>query len=158
MTRWNIAEDRAQELSRLAAGRPGWAIAASQNQELEAQRAAWFQIMAALCESGPAQRLKSAAKLAHDTENLDELLSVWLLWWREILLSSEGYSLPSSQQSGKRDQYIRQIQPSAARQVIEHIQEALRQLEQNANPRLVLETLLLELPPLQPGAELPTRR
>jgi DNA polymerase-3 subunit delta' len=156
--RWDLSPERAQELSTLAAGRPGWAIAASQNPELEEERASWFQSMAALCESGPTQRIKMAAKLVHDTEKLDELLAVWLLWWRELLLLREGYRPPTSQESSQRDQYVRQIQPAEARRVIEQIQEALRQLEQNANPRLVLENLLLELPSFQSGKETPARR
>jgi len=155
VTRWNIPQERAQELSLLAAGRPGWAITASQNQELEAQRSSWFQIMATLCESGPTQRIKIAAQVVHDTEHLGDILSVWILWWREALLSSEGYHLPRSLEGHKRDQYTRQLEPLAARRVIEQIQEAQRQLEQNANPRLVLETLLLELPSLQDGKKLP---
>jgi DNA polymerase-3 subunit delta' len=158
MERWNIDEQRAQELSLLSAGRPGWAIAATQNHELEEQRASWLQSMATLCESGPTQRIKIAARLAHDTEKLDELLSVWLLWWRELLLASEGYKLPRGQESSQRDRYVRQIKPAAARHVIEQLQEALLHLKQNANPRLVLETFLLDLPTFQPGEKMPARR
>lgn len=158
MTRWNIARERAQELSTLAAGRPGWAITASQNQELEEQRSSWFQLMVTLCESGPTQRIKIAAQVARDSEHLDDLLSAWLLWWREALLSSEGYNLPRSLESSKRNQYISQPEPLAARRVIDQIQEAQRQLEQNANPRLVLETLLLELPSFQHSDKLPAHR
>ncbi len=146
--RWDISPERARKLSILAAGRPGWAINASQHEELEEERTSWFQSMAALCESGPTQRLKIAAKLLHDTEKLDELLSVWLIWWRELLLASEGYQPPASQENSQRERFGRQVQPAEARRVIEHIQEAMRQLEQNANPRMVLETLLLELPSL----------
>jgi DNA polymerase III subunit delta' len=149
VSRWNIAPERAHELSILAAGRPGWAIAATQNEELEEQRASWFQEMTTLCESGPTQRIKIAAKLVHDVEHLDELLSVWLLWWRESLLASEGYHLPKSLDSDKREQYARRVSPPVARYIIGQIQEGLRQLEQNANPRFVLESLLLELPSFQ---------
>jgi DNA polymerase-3 subunit delta' len=158
ITRWNIAAKRAQELSILSAGRPGWAIAASQHPELEEQRASWFQIMATLCESGPTQRIKIAAKLAQETDTLAELLSVWVFWWRDVLLSSEGYNLPASQENKKREQYVRLVQPVLARQMIEHIQEALQQLEQNANPRLVLEALLLELPSFRQEEKIPTQR
>ncbi len=148
VTQWHIPEERAATISALAAGQPGWAIAASQNQALQEERVVWLQIMSTLCESGPAERIKIAAKLAHDTEQLSELLAIWLIWWREMLLSSEGYlhaDIPGDIQIGK---YTQRIQSTTARQVIEQIQEALRQLEQNANPRLVLETLLLALPSL----------
>lgn len=94
--------------------------------------------------------MKLAAKLVHDTEKLDELLAVWLIWWRELLLASEGYTLPGGQDARQRERYVRQLQPAVARRVIAHIQEALRYLEQNANPRLVLENLVLELPSFRP--------
>jgi DNA polymerase-3 subunit delta' len=154
---WNLDQDYAQTISNLSAGRPGWAIAASQNPELQEQRGAWLQIMKTLCESGPTQRIKIAAKLAHDTEPLEELLTVWLIWWREMLLASEGYTSPGNPDAIRIHRYSSQIQPAVARQVVEQIQEALRQLEQNANPRLVIEALLLELPQFKQGTEMRSR-
>lgn len=147
-----ISQEQAQELSVLAAGRPGWAIAASQNPELQEQRAAWFALMETICTSGPAQRMKIGATLARDTEQLDELLMVWLSWWREALLSLEGIP-PSEGLRGYLSQYARQIPPETARQVIRQIQEAAQQLEQNAQPRLVVETLLLQLPQIKNRSE-----
>jgi DNA polymerase-3 subunit delta' len=158
MERWGIDEARAKSLSILAAGRPGWAINASRNQELEEERNSWFQVMATLCESGPTQRIKLAAKLAHDAERLDELLAVWLIWWRELLLSSEGYEPPGSQENAQRERYARQLQPADAREVVGRLLEALRQLEENSNPRFVLENLVLALPTFQAGAEIPRQR
>ena len=147
--RWGISHEQAQELSILSAGRPGWAIAASQNPELQEHRAAWFELMDTLCTSGPAQRMKIATTLARDTEQIDDLLMVWLSWWRAALLSLEGVSSSESQRGKHLGQYARQVRPDTARQVIRQIQEAAQQLEQNAQPRLVLETLLLELPQIK---------
>ena len=151
VTRWHIPDERATIVSALSAGQPGWAIGASQNQALQEERSAWLQGMNTLCESGPAQRIKLAARLVHDTEHLSELLAVWLIWWREALLSSEG-AIPASRPDNiEINRYTRHVQPNTARQVIEQIQEAVRQLEQNANPRLVLEMLSLALPAIQTG-------
>lgn len=147
--RWQIADERATTVSILSAGQTGWAIAASQNRALQEERSAWLQSMNTLCESGPTQRIKTAARLARDTEPLSELLAVWLIWWREALLSSEDYVPSHNLISSEISQYAKHLQPGIARQVIDQIQEALRQLEQNANPRLVLETLLLALPALK---------
>ena len=147
--RWGLNQEQARELSILSAGRPGWAIAASQNPELQEHRAAWFELMETLCVSGPAQRMKIATTLARDTEQLDELLMVWLSWWREVLLSLEGVPSPEGQREKHLSRYARQMRPDNARQVIRQIQEAAQQLEQNAQPRLVLETLLLELPEIK---------
>jgi DNA polymerase-3 subunit delta' len=147
--RWTASQEQAQELSVLAAGRPGWAIAASQNPELQEQRAAWFALMETLCVSGPAQRMKIGATLARDTEQLDELLMVWLSWWREALFFLEGASSSEGQRGTHLNQYARQLRPETARQVIRQIQEAAQQLEQNAQPRLVVETLLLQLPQIK---------
>ena len=152
-----IPQEQAQELSILAAGRPGWAIAASQNPELQEQRATWFTLMETLCTSGPAQRMKIGATLARDTEQLNELLMVWLSWWREMLLFLEGVSSPEGQRGTHLSQYARQLRPDTARQVIRQIQEAAQQLEQNAQPRLVVETLLLQLPQVKDSSGYPNR-
>ena len=133
-------------MSRISGGRPGWAITANQHPELYEQRNAWFRMMETLCVSGPAQRLKIAAQLARETEQLDELLAAWLSWWRELLLALEGVQMPNHQQERQMQHYARQIRPDGARWVLAQIQAAAQQLEQNAQPRLVLETLLLELP------------
>ncbi len=146
---WGISNELAQELSWLSAGRPGWAIAASQNPELREQRVEWFQLMDSLCASGPAQRMQIAAKLAQDPGQLDELFVIWLSWWRDVLLTLEGAQLPGKSPGGALPQYVRQIRPDVARQVIKQIHEAAQQIEQNAPPRLVLETLVLELPQIK---------
>jgi DNA polymerase-3 subunit delta' len=149
VAQWGVSSEQAQELSLLSAGRPGWAIAASQNPEMQEQRARWFQIMETLCTGGPAQRMKIATQIAREAEQLDGILAVWLSWWREILLSLEGAPVSGRRHDSHVEKYIQQIPPEAARQVLKQIQEAARQIEQNAQPRLVLETLLLDLPQLQ---------
>ncbi len=146
---WGVSSEQAQELSLLSAGRPGWAIAASQNPEIQEQRAGWFQIMETLCTSGPAQRMKIATNIAREAEQLDEIFAVWLSWWREVLLSLEGAQASRHHQASQSDHALRQIRPDVARQVLKQIQEAAQQIEQNAQPRLVLETLLLDLPQIK---------
>jgi DNA polymerase-3 subunit delta' len=147
---WGQSEEQARILSILAAGRPGWAINASQDEALREQRLAWINALVRLCSSGVAQRLAEAAKLAQDREHLEALLETWLLWWREVLLVAEGRP-PSGLLADEYAPLARQSGGSAARAAIAAIQMALEQLEQNAPARMVLETLVLEFPaiPLQ---------
>lgn len=142
---WGQTEEQARILSTLAAGRPGWAISASQDETLCEQRIGWIATLARLCSLGAAQRLIEAAKLAQNREHLEALLEVWLLWWRDALLVAEG-GMPSGLLAEEYTTFARQIGASAARAAVAAIQAALEQLEQNAPARMVLETLVLEFP------------
>jgi DNA polymerase-3 subunit delta' len=148
MADWGQTEEQARILSMLAAGRPGWAINASQDEALREQRLEWIAALVRLCSSSTAQRLSAAAKLAQDREHLEALLEVWLLWWREVLLVAEG-GQPSGLLADEHLALALQSGGSAARAVIAAIQTALEQLEQNASARMVLETLALEFPTIQ---------
>ncbi len=152
---WGQTEEQASTLSMLAAGRPGWAINASQDESLREQRLGWIAALVRLCSSSTAQRMSEAAKLAQDREHLESLLEIWLLWWREVLLVAEG-GLPSGLLAEEHLAMARQIGGNVARAVIGGIQTALEQLEQNAPARMVLEMLVLEFPiiPLQRASRL----
>ncbi len=142
---WGQSEEQARILSTLAAGRPGWAISASQDETLRDQRLGWIDALVRLCSGSTAQRMSEAAKLAQDRDHLEALLEVWLLWWRDVLLVAEG-GRASGLLADEHLAFARQIGPRAARASIAAIQTALEQLEQNAPARMVLETLVLEFP------------
>ena len=146
LAHWGVRSDDAQAVSLLSAGRPGWAIAANQHPEMQEQRASWFQVMERLCRSGPAERMSFAAKIARESEQLDEILTVWLSWWHGVLLFLEGAQTSQHQQEERVYYSFQQLRPDAARKVIKQIQEAALHIEHNAQPRLTLETLLLDLP------------
>jgi len=101
-----------------------------------------------MLNEGRAERLMRAGDLAKDSDALPQLVEQWLTWWRDVLLLQSG--------DGARIVNVDwedALRVEASQFPIEQVQAALtatraavRQLEQNANARLVTEVLALSLP------------
>jgi len=75
-------------------------------------------------------------------------LQLWLTWWRDLLLVKGNCLefITNNSQEGVLGQHAAQCSTSAIGGAIRSIQETMQQLEQNANPRLALEVLMLNIP------------
>jgi len=147
-----VTEERAGLLARLSGGCLGWALLALQDEELMEVRNRRLASVMDLSSANPTQRLPYAAELAaqfgKSRQEVEEILGLWLHWWHDLLLIKGGNGelitnvdhQPALLQQAK-DLSIRQVTD-----FIRHLQEASRQLEQNANPRLVFEVLMLRMP------------
>ncbi|HID86603.1 MAG TPA: DNA polymerase III subunit delta', partial [Anaerolineae bacterium] len=149
--RWGVEEERARLLARLSGGRMGWAVLAHQNGAVLARRKQWLDRMLAMAEEGRVGRLDVAHRLSRTPDQVPEVLNLWLSWWRDLLLVKEG--CPEAVTNVDQETVLREraqrYSLQQIREIIRAIQGTARQLEQNVNPRLALEVLLLRLP----GAE-----
>jgi DNA polymerase-3 subunit delta' len=153
--RWNVSQQEARLLSRLSGGRLGWAVRASADARILEARAAALDALNALGGEGRAERLSRAGELAKDAEELPQVLELWLTWWRDVLLLQSGF-IPGGGADGARVTNVDReelLRAQADHFSIEEVQAvlqatraAVRQLEQNANARLVMEVLALSLP------------
>jgi len=149
---WKVVPEKALKLSRLCRGAIGWAVSASNNESLAQERSQKLDELVSLNDANLEQQFAFAARLAaqfnKNRDSVEEMLELWLGWWRDVILTKEGCI-----------QFITNIDREAAllnhaecysitsiRGLIEAIREAVGQLEQNANPRLVLEVLMLSIP------------
>jgi DNA polymerase-3 subunit delta' len=150
--RWQVASDRARVLSRLCHGSIGWAISAAQDEKLIEERSQRLAELTNLTDESLEQRFSFAARLAvrfgKRRDTVDETLQLWLEWWRDILLVREGCAqlITNVDQEKTLSQHARCYSLIEVRGFIEAIRAASEQLEQNANPRLVLEVLMLNIP------------
>ena len=144
MERWRVQEPTATLVARLAAGRIGWAIRAMEDPALLASRREQIEELLHIVGQGPAARLRAAEKLA-GRQDLADTLRLWQSWWRDLMLLGSGcaelvvnldYEQTLRQQAQRYD--LRQ-----AKAAVRSVEAALQQLEQNVNPRLALEVLLL---------------
>jgi DNA polymerase-3 subunit delta' len=147
-TRWQASANQAELLSRLAQGRLGWAIQVLKEPELLTQRNQYLEDLVQLSQSGYADRLDYAARLAGKEAPVGEVLSLWLAWWRDVLLVSQSRdeAVINIDRLEHLTWFARQL---SARQVIAVIQQnmaALKNLNYNVNLRLNIEVLLLNLP------------
>ena len=150
--RWGVPQERARVLARLSSGRLGWAVAAASDEGLISQRRENLATLCHLAHVGRGERFTYAAQLANqfssNRESVQELLGLWLGWWRDLLLIKGGggdyitnVDQEQTLQSQGQGYSLREIKG-----FIQSLNQARQQLEHNANPRLVLEVLMLALP------------
>lgn len=143
-----VPPERAALLARLAAGRPGWALAAAENPGLLDEREQELARIADLVAAGRLERLEQAAQLGKDAATARRALERWLSWWRDALLAAQGCAelITNTDQAEALHSTARRCRPEAIARFLARIQEAALQIERNANPRLVWEVLLLDMP------------
>ena len=149
---WKVASEKAGVLSRLSRGAMGWAVCAAEDENLVQDRSQKLDELVSLNDASLEQRFAFAGRLAaqfnKNRDSVEEMLELWLGWWRDVILTKEGclQFITNVDKENVLRNYAASYSVAAIRAFIEAIREARGQLEQNANPRLVLEVLMLSIP------------
>ena len=151
--RQNLDHTQAKGLADLANGRLGWALRAAEQPELREERARLLEQIIGLAPASRDARIRAAATLASDAETARRALEVWILWWRDVTLAACGATHLASAGPARRDaesqgHAIGQRQADAFLRALLNARVAL---DQNANPRLTFDVLMLDLPALTGG-------
>lgn len=146
--RWSIPPEKAELLTRLAAGRPGWAIRAWQDEAFLDRRQEQFHALLELLQMPRAERLLYAHNLSQDEAAVRETLLLWLTIWRDLLLLHTHSAAPLTNLDWRDSlqALAQQFQLSQIKQIVGQLQKALKNLEYNVNSRLNLEVTMLKLP------------
>jgi DNA polymerase III subunit delta' len=150
--RWQVEPEKARLLARISHGCPGWAIEASKKSNLAAERSAQFEKMIGIVKSGYNERFAAVSQIclqyAKKREAVYETLDTWAGWWRDILLAKTGChdDINSIDFEPALAEMAGNYQLVQIKSVINYILEAVQQLKQNANVRLVMEALMLNIP------------
>lgn len=140
--------ERAELLGRLSGGRVGWALRALRDERMLESRTRWLESLDALLAEGRLARYARAEALAKEPDDLPEGLSLWMSWWRDLLLLQHGLDRPlihRDRLDGLRraaERYDR----GQVLSVLRALEDSLERLIANTNPRLTLEVLFTELP------------
>jgi len=151
-SRGGIEPGKAKLLARLCHGCPGWAISATLDESLLQQRVERLNRLLDIIRADYEERFTYAAELATQFSQsrgvVGRVLDLWLDWWRDLLLVKVGCSdaITNVDQLATLNELARGYKLSQIKAVINGIQSAREQLQQNANPRLVLEVLMLSIP------------
>jgi len=149
---YQITQDKADLLSRLSGGCLGWALLALGDESLLSDREQRLADFTRLCAASTRDRLAYAADLASlfskGRDKVTDALSAWLQWWRDLLLikcDNTRWIVNIDQQAALSRQAEKVTVVSIAG-FMRDIRVTGEQLEQNANPRLALEVLMLKMP------------
>jgi len=148
-----MEKPRAGLLARLSHGCPGWALQAAGDGSLLRQREEEMDRLAAAVEGGREERFEYAVRLAarypQHRADVHNVLDLWLDYWRDLLLVKAGCPADLLTNIDRIDK-IRETAPhyslAGIKGFIGTTREAGEQLSQNANPRLVLEVMMLDIP------------
>ena len=112
------------------------------------QRQTWLEDHQRLLASSRVERFAYADVAAKDKDTLREMLVVWLSLWRDVLLRASGANAPlTNLDRGEEIEALAgRLGLQSARQAILAVERTLDLLNVNANSRLVVEVLMLDLP------------
>ena len=150
-----MGPEQANVLARLSRGCLGWALSAAREPAVMEQRATQVERIARLSFTNLEARFdyggELATRYARDRQDVIAELEQWLRWWRDILLMKEGGEehVRNVDQMEPLRQVAGQVTTQQVVKTITGVRDTIEALESNANPRLVLETLMLALPARQ---------
>ncbi len=151
-SRWGIELQKAKLLAKLSRGCLGWALSAALGDSLLQQRAERLKRLVDVTRANYEERFAYAAQLvdqfSQSRRSVQEVLDLWLNWWRDLLLVKVGCSdtITNVDFEATLSDWARDFSLAQIKAFINSIQAAGEQLRQNANPRLVLEVLMLSMP------------
>jgi DNA polymerase-3 subunit delta' len=149
---WGVEPKKAELLARLSHGCLGWAISAANNDGLLQQRNQRLDSLIDITSADYEERFDYVNQLVawfnQSRSLVQEILNLWLEWWHDLLLVGLGCG-DDITNIDRKETLASQAQGYSLAEVrafIGSIQAAGEQLKKNANPRLVLEVLMLSLP------------
>ncbi len=150
--RWKVDADRAALLSHICGGRLGWAITASTSPQLLEHRDQRLDDLVTLLRSKRVARFAYAEALARQVPaKIQECLELWTGWWRDVLLLTSRSPVPLTNvdRQPELEHLAALCDINTAQAALSALQNTVDQLAQNANTRLSLEILFLNLPYLE---------
>jgi DNA polymerase-3 subunit delta' len=148
ISHWDAEPTQADLLAHLSGGRLGWAVRALEDESLLTRRDQHLEVLASLMSQGRVERLAYAADLSRDSALVNEVLALWLAWWRDVLLLASGSRVPITNldREATLHQQADQVTLRQAQRMVAQVRSTVKNLDQNVNGRLALEVLLLSLP------------
>lgn len=146
--KWNLPSEQANLFAHLSGGRPGYALRLRDEPGLLDKRNKWISDLQNMIPATRVERFEYAGNLAKDKDTLNEVLQVWLSFWRDVLVVSIEAPIPLTNLD-QEEEIIRlssQIHMNQSRQFLSRIEQTILRLSRNINPRLAIEELLLDLP------------
>jgi len=150
--RWGIESQKAELLARLCHGCLGWALSTTVDDSLLQRRAERIDRLLDITNGDYEERFDYVAQLvaqfSQSRDLVQKILDLWLDWWRDLLLVKLGCNdtITNIDLEAMLVDMARGYNLAQIKAFINSIQAAGEQLRQNANPRLVLEVLMLSMP------------
>ena len=145
---WGADADRAELLAHLSGGRLGWAVRRLRDEAALDRRDRRLDDLDRLLDASIVERFRYAQELGRDQAATLETFDLWIGWWRDVLLLASGAEAALThvdREPGLRE-HARRFGVETSSGVVAALRSAADRLNRNANARLTLEVLMLDLP------------
>ena len=152
-----VDEDRARLLAILSRGCPGWALAVAADESLLEHRNESLDRITEILDAGYNERFEAISRMAAQfTQNrmaVYDTLELWVDFWRDLMMVKLDCQdlITNLDRKNEIIKIAGEYQLSQITGAIDSIRLAAEQFGRNANPRLTLEVLMLDIPGKDPG-------
>jgi DNA polymerase-3 subunit delta' len=148
LKRLGADDQQARLIAHISGGRPGYALRLLKDETTLAFRAGRLVELDFLLHATRVDKFNYAEKMAKDKDAMRQTLSIWLSYWRDVLLRASDAPAPITNIDFDESITTRasKLNLPKARRILSDIESALERLERNVNARLLAEVLLLDLP------------
>jgi len=150
--RYGIKPEDAHVLARLSSGCMGWAVQTSVNTDAILHRKELLETLVNIAKADRLEKFSYSASMASqfskNRAEVQKLLSIWISWWRDLLLIKGGCREIITNIDQKETLFREEVYYDIIdiRNFIISLIQAGTLLKNNANPRLVLDVLILGMP------------
>jgi DNA polymerase-3 subunit delta' len=151
--KYSLDTEQAKVVARLSSGRLGWAINCLDNDTELQTRLEIMNGMDSLIASNIGKRFSYIAgqengRKTIDRKKVESLINNWLTWWRDLLLVKNNCAdnIVNVDCLPVLEKWSRMLNLAEIKNFIEILQDSLLLVAKNANIRLLLEVILLDMP------------
>jgi DNA polymerase-3 subunit delta' len=149
---YNVDVKKAKLLTQLCHGRLGWALSALANDDILEQRSQRIDKLFSLLTASLEQRFAYAQELASQFSQSRkagaEIIEIWLDWWRDLMLIKGGCkeAIINVDYEIALEEQARGLSLNEIKGFLASLCSLQEKISKNVNPRLALESLMLNLP------------
>ena len=143
-----LENSRAKLIAHISGGRMGYALRLIENDSLLDKREERLNDLLTLVSASRVEKFKYADQLSKDKDAMRQTITFWLSYWRDVMLRAAQAETPlvNVDRNVEIEDIAGGMDLSSARRAVLRLEQGLEQLERNVNPRLLAETLLMDLP------------
>ncbi len=148
ISRWSIPPERVSLLAHLANGRVGAALRFSEQPEVLELRSALLDDFQRVLVSSKRDRFAYVESIYRNRDTVRGILRVWYTSTRDLMLLVNGSDGEITNLDRKTELHIlaEKVDAADSLSMLEAVDRAVAALEANGNLRLLLDTMLLDLP------------
>ena len=148
---YQVPSDQATLFAHISGGKPELALTYHRDSTALDRRSEFLDEHLEILAGNSVARFAYASQIASNPQQVQELLSVWFSFWHDLLIHASKAQTPINNIDREADliKVLKKIDLLKAKRTLGLFKNAEALIKQNANLRLTLEDMMLQLPQLK---------